>query len=116
MDNKFYLSVKNLTKIFGNYKAVDNVNFDIKNGEFFSLLGPSGCGKTTIIRMIAGFESPNGGDILIDGKSIVNIPIEKREIGVVFQNYALFSNMKVKDNIIYGLKIRKKTKKEIEEI
>ena len=116
MDNKFYLSVKNLTKIFGNYKAVDNVNFDIKNGEFFSLLGPSGCGKTTIIRMIAGFESPNGGDILIDGKSIVNIPIEKREIGVVFQNYALFSNMKVKDNIIYGLKIRKKPKKEIEEI
>ena len=116
MDNKFYLSVKNLTKIFGNYKAVDNVNFDIKNGEFFSLLGPSGCGKTTIIRMIAGFEPPNGGDILIDGKSIVNIPIEKREIGVVFQNYALFSNMKVKDNIIYGLKIRKKPKKEIEEI
>lgn len=116
MDNKFYLSVKNLTKIFGNYKAVDNVNFDIKNGKFFSLLGPSGCGKTTIIRMIAGFESPNGGDILIDGKSIVNIPIEKREIGVVFQNYALFSNMKVKDNIIYGLKIRKKPKKEIEEI
>ena len=116
MDNKFYLSVKNLTKIFGNYKAVDNVNFDIRNGEFFSLLGPSGCGKTTIIRMIAGFESPNGGDILIDGKSIVNIPIEKREIGVVFQNYALFSNMKVKDNIIYGLKIRKKPKKEIEEI
>lgn len=116
MDNKFYLSVKNLTKIFGNYKAVDNVNFDIKNGEFFSLLGPSGCGKTTIIRMIAGFESPNGGDILIDGKSIVNIPIEKREIGVVFQNYALFSNIKVKDNIIYGLKIRKKPKKEIEEI
>ena len=116
MDNKFYLSVKNLTKIFGNYKAVDNVNFDIRNGEFFSLLGPSGCGKTTIIRMIAGFEPPNGGDILIDGKSIVNIPIEKREIGVVFQNYALFSNMKVKDNIIYGLKIRKKPKKEIEEI
>lgn len=116
MDNKFYLSVKNLTKIFGNYKAVDSVNFDIKNGEFFSLLGPSGCGKTTIIRMIAGFEPPNGGDILIDGKSIVNIPIEKREIGVVFQNYALFSNMKVKDNIIYGLKIRKKPKKEIEEI
>lgn len=116
MDNKFYLSVKNLTKIFGNYKAVDNVNFDIRNGEFFSLLGPSGCGKTTIIRMIAGFEPPNGGDILIDGKSIVNIPIEKREIGVVFQNYALFSNMKVKDNIIYGLKVRKKSKKEIEEI
>lgn len=116
MDNKFYLSVKNLNKIFGNYKAVDNVNFDIKNGEFFSLLGPSGCGKTTVIRMIAGFESLNGGDILIDGKSIVNIPIEKREIGVVFQNYALFSNMKVKDNIIYGLKIRKKPKKEIEEI
>lgn len=116
MDNKFYLSIKNLTKIFGNYKAVDNVNFDIKNGEFFSLLGPSGCGKTTIIRMIAGFEPPNGGDILIDGKSIVNIPIEKREIGVVFQNYALFSNIKVKDNIIYGLKIRKKPKKEIEEI
>lgn len=116
MDNKFYLSVKNLTKIFGNYKAVDNVNFDIRNGEFFSLLGPSGCGKTTIIRMIAGFEVPNDGDILIEGKSIINIPIEKREIGVVFQNYALFSNMKVKDNIIYGLKIRKKPKKEIEEI
>lgn len=108
MDNKFYLSVKNLTKIFGNYKAVDSVDFDIKNGEFFSLLGPSGCGKTTIIRMIAGFEFPNYGDILIDGKSIVNIPIEKREIGVVFQNYALFSTMNVKDNIIYGLKVKKK--------
>lgn len=116
MDNKFYLSVKNLTKIFGDYKAVDNVDFDIKNGEFFSLLGPSGCGKTTIIRMIAGFETPNNGDILIDGESIVNLPIEKREIGVVFQNYALFSNMKVKDNIIYGLKVRKKPKKEIKEI
>lgn len=116
MDNKFYLSVKNLTKIFGNYKAVDSVDFDIKNGEFFSLLGPSGCGKTTIIRMIAGFEFPNYGDILIDGKSIVNIPIEKREIGVVFQNYALFSTMNVKDNIIYGLKVKKKPKKYIQEI
>ncbi|MEI0559823.1 ABC transporter ATP-binding protein [Brachyspira intermedia] len=113
---KAELSIRNLTKKFDNYTAVDNVNFEIKDGEFFSLLGASGCGKTTILRMIAGFEKPSSGDILINGESIVNIPTEKREIGVVFQNYALFSNMRVEDNITYGLKIRKKSKKEIDEI
>ena len=110
------LKLINITKNFNKVVAVNKLNIEVNQGESFSFLGPSGCGKTTTLRMIAGFESPNGGDILIDGKSIVNIPIEKREIGVVFQNYALFSNMKVKDNIIYGLKIRKKPKKEIEEI
>lgn len=107
------ISIHNLVKKFGNFTAVDRVSFEIPNSSFFSLLGASGCGKTTILRMIAGFETPTSGDICIDGVSILNIPIEKRKIGVVFQNYALFPHMTVNDNIAYGLKFAKLPKERI---
>lgn len=114
-EKPIFLKLSALVKRFGDFTAVDEVSIEIEDGAFFSLLGSSGCGKTTILRMIAGFEKPTEGDILINGKSIINTSIEKREIGVVFQNYALFPHMKIYDNIAYGLRVRKKSKKEIED-
>ena len=101
------IELKNINKHFGDYHAVNDVSFQIEEGSFFSLLGPSGCGKTTLLRMIAGLESPDSGDILFDDTSIIKAPIEKRNIGMVFQNYALFPHMSVYNNIAYGLKIKK---------
>ena len=110
-----YVELKNINKTFGNYKASDNVNFTIEQGKLIGLLGPSGSGKTTILRMIAGLETPDSGEIIIDGKVVNDIPASKRGIGFVFQNYALFRYMTVFDNIAYGLKIQKKDKKYIKE-
>ncbi|WP_419575950.1 ABC transporter ATP-binding protein [Ruminococcus sp.] len=110
-----YVELKNINKIFGNYKASDNVNFTIEQGKLIGLLGPSGSGKTTILRMIAGLETPDSGEIIIDGKVVNDIPASKRGIGFVFQNYALFRYMTVFDNIAFGLKIQKKDKKYIKE-
>ena len=93
-----------LSKHFGSVKAVDQVSFDIPPGSFFSILGPSGCGKTTLMRMIAGFESPDNGDIQIKGQSVVRIPPNKRNVKMVFQHLALFPMMNVYDNIAYGLR------------
>jgi ABC-type Fe3+/spermidine/putrescine transport system ATPase subunit len=92
-----------------------DINFEVKNGDFVSLLGPSGCGKTTILRIINGLETADTGSVIVDGKDITRVPVEKRNIGMVFQNYALFPTMSVAKNIGYGLNIRKKTKEEIEE-
>jgi len=94
-----------ITKRFGKMVAVDNVTLDIREGEFFALLGPSGCGKTTLLRMLAGFESPTEGRILIDGKDIAALPPNKRPVNMVFQSYAVFPHMKVSDNVAYGLKM-----------
>jgi spermidine/putrescine ABC transporter ATP-binding subunit len=102
------VELRNVTKVFGtDTAAVDNVCFATKRGEFFSLLGPSGCGKTTLLRMIAGFETPTSGTILLDGKEITHYPPYKRDINMVFQNYALFPHLSVRNNIAYGLKMKK---------
>lgn len=110
-----YVELKNINKTFGDYKASDNVNFGIEKGKLIGLLGPSGSGKTTILRMIAGLENPDSGEIVIDGKVVNDIPASKRGIGFVFQNYALFRYMTVFDNIAFGLKIQKKSKNFIKE-
>ena len=99
------ITFENVTKRFGKMVAVDNVSLTINEGEFFSLLGPSGCGKTTLLRMLAGFETPTEGRILIDGQDISAVPPNKRPVNMVFQSYAVFPHMTVADNIAYGLKV-----------
>lgn len=99
------ISFEGVTKRFDKMVAVDNVNLQIKEGEFFALLGPSGCGKTTLLRMLAGFETPTEGRILIDGKDVAQLPPNKRPVNMVFQSYAVFPHMTVTDNVAYGLKM-----------
>ncbi len=110
-----YVELKHINKHFGNYKASDDVSFGIEKGKLIGLLGPSGSGKTTILRMIAGLEIPDSGEIVIDGKVVNNIRAGERGIGFVFQNYALFRYMTVYDNIAFGLKVLKKDKSFIKE-
>ncbi len=107
------LSIQNLVKTFGEFKAVDNVSFDVPQGSFFSILGPSGCGKTTILRMVAGFEEPTSGVIAIRGKDMRGVAPNNRPINLVFQHLALFPMMNVADNIAFGLKRRKVPSAEI---
>ncbi|PRY82973.1 ABC transporter ATP-binding protein [Alkalibacterium olivapovliticus] len=109
------IEIKGLQVKYDDFIAIDDVNLTIKEGEFFTLLGPSGCGKTTTLRSIAGFLKPSEGSINVNGKNIVNTPIEKRGLGMIFQSYALFPTMSVFDNIAYGLKIEKKSKAQIED-
>lgn len=109
------INVKNVVKKFGNNVIIPGMSIDIKNGEFFTLLGPSGCGKTTLLRMIAGFNSIEGGEIYFDDKMINDMPAHKRNIGMVFQSYAIFPHMTVRENVEYGLKLRKISKAEIKE-
>ncbi|MEE9198530.1 MAG: ABC transporter ATP-binding protein [Dehalococcoidia bacterium] len=108
------ISLRNLSKLYGEVRALDNANLEIEAGEFLTLLGPSGSGKSTTLMMIAGFVIPTGGDIQIDGKSIVSIPTYKRNLGMVFQNYSLFPHMDVYKNIAFPLQMRKMKKREIE--
>jgi len=103
-----------VSKHFGSVHAVDNVSFDIPAGSFFSILGPSGCGKTTLMRMIAGFETPDQGDIHIKGSSVVRVPPNRRNVKMVFQHLALFPMMNVYDNIAYGLRCNGASKSEID--
>ena len=110
-----YVELKNINKHFGNFKASDNVSFGIEKGKLIGLLGPSGSGKTTILRMIAGLENPDSGEIIIDGKVINNVPASKRGIGFVFQSYALFRYMTVFENIAFGLRVLKKSENKIKE-
>lgn len=110
-----YVEMKNIEKTFGDFKASENVNFGIEKGKLVALLGPSGSGKTTILRMIAGLEMPNSGDIIIDGKRVNDIAASERGIGFVFQNYALFRYMTVYENIAFGLEIKKVPKKHVRE-
>ncbi len=101
------ITFENVTKRWGKVIGVDNVSLTINEGEFFSLLGPSGCGKTTLLRMLAGFEVPTEGRILIDGKDMSEVPPNKRPINMVFQSYAVFPHMSVLDNVAYGLMVDK---------
>ena len=110
-----YVELKNINKNFGDYKASDNVNFGVEKGKLIGLLGPSGSGKTTILRMIAGLETPDSGDIIIDGVRVNDLAASKRGIGFVFQNYALFRYMTVYDNVAFGLELQKADKKKIDE-
>jgi spermidine/putrescine transport system ATP-binding protein len=105
-DNAYDVEFRAVTKRFGDLTAVDAVNLKVRKGEFLSLLGPSGCGKTTSLRMIAGFEQPDEGEILIGGRDAVGSPPYKRDVNTVFQQYALFPHMSVLDNVCYGLKQR----------
>ncbi len=105
-----YLSVKNINKFFVNFQALNNVSFDVKEGEFVCILGPSGCGKTTLLRVIAGLESQSEGFINQNNKDISLLPPDQRDFGIVFQSYALFPNLSVKNNISFGLKTRKQNK------
>ncbi len=109
-----FLTLTSIQKSFGPVQVVKDFNMDIEKGEFVSFLGPSGCGKTTILRMIAGFETPTGGDIEIGGKSQQNLKPNQRNIGMVFQAYALFPNMNVADNVAFGLKIAGMPKAQID--
>ncbi|MGH6806417.1 MAG: ABC transporter ATP-binding protein, partial [Ensifer adhaerens] len=97
------LRIERVGKAFGPVTAVDDVTLDIRENEFFALLGPSGCGKTTLLRMLAGFESPSAGRILLDGSDISPLPPERRPLNLMFQSYALFPHMTVRQNLSYGL-------------
>jgi spermidine/putrescine ABC transporter ATP-binding subunit len=106
--------IKEITKSYGSLKAIDRVSLSIEGGEFFTLLGPSGCGKTTLLRVIAGFAVPDGGEVYFEKERIDPIPPHKRKTGMVFQNYALFPHMNVFDNVAYGLRARKMGREEIQ--
>ncbi|WP_270169274.1 sulfate/molybdate ABC transporter ATP-binding protein [Paenibacillus sp. SYP-B4298] len=110
-----HIEVKDLNKHFGDFHAVRGVSFDIQKGRLIGLLGPSGGGKTSILRMLAGLEKPDSGDIIFHGRRVNDLPPQERGIGFVFQNYALFKHMTVYDNIAFGLKVKKQSKEQIRE-
>jgi sulfate transport system ATP-binding protein len=109
------IQVKNLTKLFGEVIAVDGVNFESEAGKLVTLLGPSGSGKSTILRIIAGLEIPDAGSVFLDGVDATNLPVQKRNVGFVFQHYALFKHMTVQKNIAFGLEVQKQSKFKIQE-
>ena len=106
---------ENIEIKYGDFVAIENLNLDIKEGEFFTFLGPSGCGKTTSLRALVGFLSPSKGKVYVGDKDVTNLPVEKRNIGMVFQSYALFPTMSVYDNIAFGMKVKKALKTEIDQ-
>ena len=108
-----HLQLTDIVKTFGSVRAVDGVSLDIFPGEFFALLGPSGCGKTTLLRMLAGFDTPDSGQILLDGEDLTEIPPHERPVNMMFQSYALFPHMNVEDNIAFGLQMERMPKREI---
>ena len=107
------IQLDGVTKRFGSHTAVDDISLNIEKGEFFSLLGPSGCGKTTTLRMLAGFEQPSEGEILLEGESVSDVPPYERNVNTVFQSYALFEHLNVADNVAFGLKRKKVDSDEI---
>lgn len=108
------LEIKEIRKSFGRSTVVDGISLSIGEGEFFCLLGPSGCGKTTLLRMIAGFETPDSGSIIFNGEDISGLPAYKRDFNLIFQNFALFPHLTVYDNIAFGLRVKKTGREEIE--
>ena len=109
------LEIKNLTKIYNKKRILDNISFEVKNGEFLSILGPSGCGKTTLLKILIGIEKASSGKILKNDKDITNEEPSKRDMGIVFQNYALFPNMTVLNNVMYALNLKLKDKEKSKE-
>src|SRR5438270_13362249 len=101
------LQLLRLRKRFGETEALRGIDLDVASGEFVSLLGPSGCGKTTALRIVAGFDSPTSGQIRVDDKDIIGTPANRRDMGMVFQSYSLFPNMSARDNVAFGLKVRR---------
>lgn len=113
MTNNAFISIRDVSKKFGKVEAVNGISIDVAKGEFFSLLGPSGCGKTTLLRMLAGFEFPTSGEIFIDDQPMSSVAPNKRPVNMVFQNYAIFPHLNVKQNIAYSLSQDKLTKSEV---
>src|SRR5687767_12724937 len=107
------IQVKNISKKFGNFAALDNVSINFPSGELVALLGPSGCGKTSLLRIIAGLDIPDSGEVWLDGENCSNMHVKQREVGFVFQHYALFKHMSVFENVAFGLRVRKVPKAEI---
>ena len=117
MENKaVIIDLKNISISFDDQPILKDVSLEIHDGEFVTLLGPSGCGKTTTLRIIAGFLSPDSGDVIFEGEKINGVPAHKRQVNTIFQRYALFPNLNVADNIAFGLKLQKKSKSEIKKI
>ena len=111
-----YIEFKEICKSYdGENQVLKSINLDVEKGELVTLLGPSGCGKSTLLRSLAGLEQISSGRIILDGEDITDVPVQKRGIGMVFQQYSLFQNMNVEDNIAFGLKIAKMDKKLIQE-
>jgi len=110
------LKMENVTKVFGDLVAVNDLNLEILKGEFVCFVGPSGCGKTTTLNMLSGLEEPTRGNIVFDGKVINRLPARKRDIGMIFQDYAIFENMNVYENLAFSLVVKKKPKEEIDEV
>src|SRR5256885_5054713 len=107
-----YLELQDLHRNFGPVKALNGIQVELGQGEFLSLLGPSGCGKTTALRLVAGFDKPNGGAIVVDGKDVTRTPPNRRDMGMVFQAYSLFPNMTAQQNVEFGLRIRGRNRAE----
>ena len=116
MSDESFISLRNVQKYFGSFCAIENISMDIAHGEFFSLLGASGCGKTTLLRMLAGFESPTKGEIYIDDQPMSDVPPHMRPVNMVFQSYAIFPHLNVHDNIAYGLRKQKLPKARVNEM
>ena len=113
--NKELINLNHISKSFGNQMVLDDLTLYIRENEFLTLLGPSGCGKTTTLRIIGGFETPNSGSVVFDGKDITKLPPNKRQLNTVFQKYALFTHMTIAENIAFGLRVKNKSKAYIDD-
>ncbi|BBO78358.1 Fe(3+) ions import ATP-binding protein FbpC [Desulfosarcina widdelii] len=111
--NPVYLTVRDVSKNFGNFTALADVSFEARRGEFLSILGPSGCGKTTLLRVVAGLEKQTRGKVFIENRDVSALPVSKRNVGIVFQSYALFPNLTARENIAYGLRSQGKSRQDI---
>ena len=115
MSIKNYIKIKNLSKSFGDVEVLKNINLEVEEGEFFSLLGPSGCGKTTLLRILAGFEYPSEGEVFFDDANVTSLPPNLRPSNMVFQNYAIFPHINVQRNIEFGLRKENLSKDEMQQ-
>ncbi len=115
MSIKNYIKIKNLSKSFGDVQVLKNINLEVEEGEFFSLLGPSGCGKTTLLRILAGFEYPSEGEVFFDDANVTSLPPNLRRSNMVFQNYAIFPHINVQRNIEFGLRKENLSKAEMQQ-